>query len=146
MCVCSVLNWSPVWAVSGCVQGPPDASGYEMDGYYVMLLVAHIALNLSSCLVALMAKVNASPKKKVQAKMNTSGTLMAPPADPSVNAPRKFSGFTGKAQIMTTHARKTIGHVTNWSSSMKQSASRNKCILDTEIPGKRPENLNRNSV
>ncbi|XP_070838327.1 DNA ligase 3 [Chaetodon trifascialis] len=42
----------------------------------------------------LMAKVNASPKKKVQAKMNTAGQLMAPPADPSVNAPRKFSGFT----------------------------------------------------
>ncbi|XP_041657063.1 DNA ligase 3 [Cheilinus undulatus] len=42
----------------------------------------------------LMAKVNSSPKKKVQAKMNTSGQLMAPPADPSVNAPRKFSGFT----------------------------------------------------
>ncbi|XP_034539096.1 DNA ligase 3 isoform X2 [Notolabrus celidotus] len=42
----------------------------------------------------LMAKVNASPKKKVQAKMNTSGKLMAPPADPSLNAPRKFSGFT----------------------------------------------------
>ncbi|CAJ1063237.1 DNA ligase 3 [Xyrichtys novacula] len=42
----------------------------------------------------LMAKVNSSPKKKVQAKMNTSGKLMAPPADPSVNAPRKFSGFT----------------------------------------------------
>uniref|UniRef100_H3CY38 DNA ligase n=1 Tax=Tetraodon nigroviridis TaxID=99883 RepID=H3CY38_TETNG len=46
----------------------------------------------------LMAKVNASPKKKVQAKLNTSGHLMAPPADPSVNAPRKFSGFTGKQQ------------------------------------------------
>lgn len=45
-----------------------------------------------------MAKVNASPKKKVQAKLNTSGALMAPPADPSVNAPRKFSGFTGKEQ------------------------------------------------
>ncbi|KAM3601077.1 uncharacterized protein V6R79_007367 [Siganus canaliculatus] len=42
----------------------------------------------------LMAKVNASPKKKVQAKLNTSGQLSAPPADPSVNAPRKFSGFT----------------------------------------------------
>ncbi|XP_076606103.1 DNA ligase 3 [Chaetodon auriga] len=42
----------------------------------------------------LMAKVNASPKKKVQAKMNAAGQLMAPPADPSVNAPRKFSGFT----------------------------------------------------
>ncbi|XP_069002021.1 DNA ligase 3 [Embiotoca jacksoni] len=42
----------------------------------------------------LMAKVNATPKKKVQAKMNTGGQLMAPPADPSVNAPRKFSGFT----------------------------------------------------
>ncbi|KAE8287653.1 DNA ligase 3 [Larimichthys crocea] len=42
----------------------------------------------------LMAKVNASPKKKVQAKLNTTGQLMAPPADPSVNAPRKFSGFT----------------------------------------------------
>lgn len=48
------------------------------------------------CLAELMAKVNASPKKKVQAKLNTSGPLMAPPADPSVNAPRKFSGFTGK--------------------------------------------------
>lgn len=43
-----------------------------------------------------MAKVNASPKKKVQAKLNTTSQLMAPPADPSVNAPRKFSGFTGK--------------------------------------------------
>lgn len=42
----------------------------------------------------LMAKVSASPKKKVQAKLNTTGQLMAPPADPSVNAPRKFSGFT----------------------------------------------------
>ncbi|XP_047462798.1 DNA ligase 3 isoform X2 [Mugil cephalus] len=42
----------------------------------------------------LMAKVNASPKKKVQAKMNTSGQLKSPPVDPSVNAPRKFSGFT----------------------------------------------------
>ncbi|XP_017284664.1 DNA ligase 3 [Kryptolebias marmoratus] len=42
----------------------------------------------------LMAKVNSSPKKKVQAKLNTTGQLMAPPADPSVNAPRKFSGFT----------------------------------------------------
>ncbi|XP_040036833.2 DNA ligase 3 isoform X2 [Gasterosteus aculeatus] len=42
----------------------------------------------------LMAKVNASPKKKASAKTNTSGQLMAPPADPSVNAPRKFSGFT----------------------------------------------------
>ncbi|XP_036975066.1 DNA ligase 3 [Acanthopagrus latus] len=42
----------------------------------------------------LMAKVNASPKKKVQAKMNTSGQLMGPPADPSTSAPRKFSGFT----------------------------------------------------
>lgn len=50
------------------------------------------------CLTDLMAKVNASPKKKVQAKLNTSGHLMAPPADPSVNAPRKFSGFTGKEQ------------------------------------------------
>lgn len=43
-----------------------------------------------------MAKVNASPKKKVQAKMNTSGQLMGPPADPSTSAPRKFSGFTGE--------------------------------------------------
>ncbi|XP_074528275.1 DNA ligase 3 [Halichoeres trimaculatus] len=42
----------------------------------------------------LMAKVNASPKKKVQAKLNTSGKLMSPPADPAANAPRKFSGFT----------------------------------------------------
>ncbi|KAA8586604.1 DNA ligase 3 isoform X2 [Etheostoma spectabile] len=42
----------------------------------------------------LMAKVGASPKKKVQAKMNNTGQLMSPPADPSVNAPRKFSGFT----------------------------------------------------
>ncbi|CAL8268355.1 unnamed protein product [Merluccius merluccius] len=42
----------------------------------------------------LMAKVNASPKKKVQAKLNPGGGLMAPPSDPTVNAPRKFSGFT----------------------------------------------------
>ncbi|XP_062289352.1 DNA ligase 3 [Scomber scombrus] len=42
----------------------------------------------------LMAKVNASPKKKVQAKSNTTSQLMGPPADPSLNAPRKFSGFT----------------------------------------------------
>nr|XP_020454233.1 DNA ligase 3 [Monopterus albus]XP_020454234.1 DNA ligase 3 [Monopterus albus]XP_020454235.1 DNA ligase 3 [Monopterus albus] len=42
----------------------------------------------------LMAKVSSSPKKKVQAKLNTSAQLMAPPADTSVNAPRKFSGFT----------------------------------------------------
>ncbi|XP_008331223.1 DNA ligase 3 [Cynoglossus semilaevis] len=42
----------------------------------------------------LMAKVNASPKKKVQAKLNTTGQLLSPPADPSLNAPRKFSGFT----------------------------------------------------
>ncbi|XP_041947215.1 DNA ligase 3 [Alosa sapidissima] len=42
----------------------------------------------------LAAKTNASPKKKVQAKLNTSGQLSAPPADPSLNAPRKFSGFT----------------------------------------------------
>ncbi|KAJ8394720.1 hypothetical protein AAFF_G00043200 [Aldrovandia affinis] len=42
----------------------------------------------------LAAKTNASPKKKVQAKLNNSGGLTSPPADPSVNAPRKFSGFT----------------------------------------------------
>ncbi|XP_012677474.2 DNA ligase 3 [Clupea harengus] len=42
----------------------------------------------------LAAKTNATPKKKVQAKLNTSGPLSAPPADPSLNAPRKFSGFT----------------------------------------------------
>ncbi|XP_056297516.1 DNA ligase 3 [Pseudoliparis swirei] len=42
----------------------------------------------------LMAKVNAAPKKKTPVKTNTSGHLPAPPADPSVNAPRKFSGFT----------------------------------------------------
>uniref|UniRef100_A0A3B4CGY2 DNA ligase n=1 Tax=Pygocentrus nattereri TaxID=42514 RepID=A0A3B4CGY2_PYGNA len=40
----------------------------------------------------LAAKANASPKKKVQAKLNTSGQLSAPLADPTVNAPRKFSG------------------------------------------------------
>lgn len=43
----------------------------------------------------LAAKVNATPKKKTQAKLNTSGQLTSPPADPTVNAPRKFSGFTG---------------------------------------------------
>uniref|UniRef100_A0A672QR65 DNA ligase n=1 Tax=Sinocyclocheilus grahami TaxID=75366 RepID=A0A672QR65_SINGR len=43
----------------------------------------------------LAAKANASPKKKVQAKLNNSGQLSAPLADPTVNAPRKFSGFTG---------------------------------------------------
>ncbi|KAG9341438.1 hypothetical protein JZ751_019247 [Albula glossodonta] len=42
----------------------------------------------------LAAKTNASPKKKVQAKLNNSGGISAPLADPTVNAPRKFSGFT----------------------------------------------------
>ncbi|KAJ8275861.1 hypothetical protein COCON_G00076130 [Conger conger] len=42
----------------------------------------------------LAAKTNASPKKKVQAKLNNSGGITSPLADPSVNAPRKFSGFT----------------------------------------------------
>uniref|UniRef100_A0A673GQB0 DNA ligase n=1 Tax=Sinocyclocheilus rhinocerous TaxID=307959 RepID=A0A673GQB0_9TELE len=42
----------------------------------------------------LAGKANASPKKKVQAKLNNSGQLSAPLADPTVNAPRKFSGFT----------------------------------------------------
>ncbi|CAL9685126.1 unnamed protein product [Knipowitschia caucasica] len=37
----------------------------------------------------LLTKINASPKKKVQSKMNTSAQ-----SDPSTNAPRKFSGFT----------------------------------------------------
>lgn len=46
-------------------------------------------------LIELAAKTNASPKKKVQAKLNNSGQLSAPLADPTVNAPRKFSGFTG---------------------------------------------------
>ncbi|KAM7373992.1 hypothetical protein PAMP_006672 [Pampus punctatissimus] len=50
----------------------------------------------------LMAKVNASPKKKVQAKLNNTGKLMAPPADPSVNAPRKFSGFTAAKAASTS--------------------------------------------
>lgn len=49
---------------------------------------------INKCVSDLMTKVNASPKKKVQAKMNTSGQLMSPPVDPSTNAPRKFSGFT----------------------------------------------------
>ncbi|KAL4660573.1 DNA ligase 3 [Arapaima gigas] len=42
----------------------------------------------------LAAKTNASPKKKVQTKLNSSGQLTSPPAEPSTNAPRKFSGFT----------------------------------------------------
>ncbi|KAL0192597.1 hypothetical protein M9458_010893, partial [Cirrhinus mrigala] len=42
----------------------------------------------------LAAKANATPKKKVQAKLNNSGQLSTPLADPTVNAPRKFSGFT----------------------------------------------------
>ncbi|KAG7483695.1 hypothetical protein MATL_G00041100 [Megalops atlanticus] len=42
----------------------------------------------------LAAKTNASPKKKVQAKLNSSGGITAPLPDPSTNAPRKFSGFT----------------------------------------------------
>ncbi|XP_016376374.1 DNA ligase 3-like [Sinocyclocheilus rhinocerous] len=44
--------------------------------------------------IELAGKANASPKKKVQAKLNNSGQLSAPLADPTVNAPRKFSGFT----------------------------------------------------
>lgn len=42
----------------------------------------------------LASKTNASPKKKVQAKLNNSGQLSGAQADPTVNAPRKFSGFT----------------------------------------------------
>ncbi|XP_073696553.1 DNA ligase 3 [Garra rufa] len=42
----------------------------------------------------LAAKANATPKKKTQAKLNNSGQLSTPVADPTVNAPRKFSGFT----------------------------------------------------
>uniref|UniRef100_A0A674N174 DNA ligase n=1 Tax=Takifugu rubripes TaxID=31033 RepID=A0A674N174_TAKRU len=57
----------------------------------------------------LMAKVNASPKKKVQAKLNTSGHLMAPPADPSINAPRKFSGFTGKDPVSSSSPARVQG-------------------------------------
>uniref|UniRef100_A0AAX7TRZ2 DNA ligase n=1 Tax=Astatotilapia calliptera TaxID=8154 RepID=A0AAX7TRZ2_ASTCA len=57
----------------------------------------------------LMAKVNASPKKKVQAKLNTTGQLMAPPADPSVNAPRKFSGFTGDPGASSSPAKASQG-------------------------------------
>uniref|UniRef100_A0A665URK6 DNA ligase n=1 Tax=Echeneis naucrates TaxID=173247 RepID=A0A665URK6_ECHNA len=52
--------------------------------------------------------VNASPKKKVQAKMNTSGQLLAPPADPSINAPRKFSGFTGKISLLRPNSFSNI--------------------------------------
>ena len=51
---------------------------------------------VSSAVADLMSKVKASPKKKVQGKLNTSGNLMAPPSDPTVNAPRKFTAFTGK--------------------------------------------------
>ncbi|XP_036381154.1 DNA ligase 3 [Megalops cyprinoides] len=51
----------------------------------------------------LAAKTNASPKKKVQAKLNSSGGITAPLPDPSTNAPRKFSGFTAtKAGTTTT--------------------------------------------
>lgn len=50
---------------------------------------------INKCVADLLTKINASPKKKVQAKLNTSGQLKSPPAvDPSTNAPRKFSGFT----------------------------------------------------
>uniref|UniRef100_A0A673HCD8 DNA ligase n=1 Tax=Sinocyclocheilus rhinocerous TaxID=307959 RepID=A0A673HCD8_9TELE len=42
-------------------------------------------------------KANASPKKKVQAKLNNSGQLSAPLADPTVNAPRKFSGSSSSS-------------------------------------------------
>ncbi len=52
-------------------------------------------LNSLSSLTELAAKANATPKKKVQAKLSNSGQLSAPLADPTVNAPRKFSGFTG---------------------------------------------------
>uniref|UniRef100_A0A665USI1 DNA ligase n=1 Tax=Echeneis naucrates TaxID=173247 RepID=A0A665USI1_ECHNA len=45
----------------------------------------------------------------VQAKMNTSGQLLAPPADPSINAPRKFSGFTGKISLLRPNSFSNIG-------------------------------------
>ncbi|XP_077402090.1 DNA ligase 3 [Vanacampus margaritifer] len=44
----------------------------------------------------LMSKVKSSPQKKTPAKLNASAKLTSPPTDAaaSVNAPRKFSGFT----------------------------------------------------
>uniref|UniRef100_A0A8C1PSZ6 DNA ligase n=1 Tax=Cyprinus carpio TaxID=7962 RepID=A0A8C1PSZ6_CYPCA len=45
----------------------------------------------------LAAKANSTPKKKVQAKLNNSGQLSAPLADPTVNAPRKFSGSSSSS-------------------------------------------------
>ncbi|TWW75208.1 DNA ligase 3 [Takifugu flavidus] len=70
----------------------------------------------------LMAKVNASPKKKVQAKLNTSGHLMAPPADPSVNAPRKFSGFTA-AKAGTSTSTSSSSPVSSSSPARVQGSS-----------------------
>lgn len=77
-----------------------------------------------------MAKVNASPKKKVQAKLNPSAQLMAPPADPSVNAPRKFSGFTGE-----------MGHLTFCSFVFIWFRAVHRGGRDGEIQGAQPFNL-----
>ena len=84
-----------------------------------------------------MAKVNASPKKKVQAKLNTSGKLTAPPADPSVNAPRKFSGFTGKKQdqvpyFCCTHSQdKKKYNVTTIAMDPRNVMNEPKCIASS---------------
>ncbi len=61
---------------------------------FASVVTGHMLNSLSS-LTELAAKANATPKKKVQAKLSNSGQLSAPLADPTVNAPRKFSGFTG---------------------------------------------------
>uniref|UniRef100_A0A673GQB7 DNA ligase n=1 Tax=Sinocyclocheilus rhinocerous TaxID=307959 RepID=A0A673GQB7_9TELE len=58
----------------------------------------------------LAGKANASPKKKVQAKLNNSGQLSAPLADPTVNAPRKFSGFTATPSPGPSPAKPSQGN------------------------------------
>ncbi|XP_054481540.1 DNA ligase 3 [Anoplopoma fimbria] len=80
----------------------------------------------------LMAKVNASPKKKVQAKMNTSGQLMAPPADPSVNAPRKFSGFTATKAGSSSSPGPSSSSTSSSSSSVSQGSPLSAQLCDPQ--------------
>lgn len=77
---------------------------------------------VNKCVSDLMTKLNASPKKKVQAKLNTSGQLSSPPVDPSTNAPRKFSGFTAAKASSSSSSSSLSPGMSNAGPSSQASA------------------------
>ncbi|XP_042612864.1 DNA ligase 3-like [Cyprinus carpio] len=81
----------------------------------------------------LAAKGNSTPKKKVQAKLNNSGQLSAPLADPTVNAPRKFSGFTASkagssSSTPLQHPHKNTNHSTSSTNQLYHNNNKD-CLL-----------------